>query len=282
MNSSRFKKSQLKELCFLLKTTPEVVRAITDNPAKYHKEWVEEKCDKTTGKVKTYRDGTVKERVISPSLEPLRSIQIRIKDKILAPIPLPDNIHGGVKGRSNITNGKPHQGKKYQFTTDLQDFFPSISNTVVNATFLKLGFSNHKAYWLTKLITFKYKVPQGAPTSTHIANLVFLDIDRALIKLAAAHDIIYTRYIDDLTFSSSKDFRFVLNEILAIINAGGFNISYRKTKYKGKQTITGIRVFNNYIDAPLKIKEKASLESMSDEVSKPYTNYLKRIQSTNV
>src|SRR5690606_32967363 len=101
-----------------------------------------------------------------------------------------------------------------------------------------------------KLTTWKYELPQGTPTSSHLANLVFLETDFRLIELCNQNNIVYTRYVDDLTFSSSICFKHLLNDILYIVISGGFKISYRKTKYEGFQNITGIDVFNNYIDAP--------------------------------
>ncbi len=96
------------------------------------------------------------------------------------------------------------------------------------------------------------------------------------------HGLTYTRYVDDLTFSSQQDFRDILNEILNIVLSNGFNLSYRKTKYKGNQNITGIDVFLHKIDAPQKIKDKSKIEIESDMKIKPYTNYLKNIVKTNI
>jgi len=281
MNSSQYKKSQLKYLCALIGCLPKEVEYILNHIDDYYIEWFEKKVNKTTGEYKKFKDGTIKQRAIRPSLKRLKAIQSAIKNKILAPIALPDNVHGGVKGRNNITNAKPHQGKKYKLTTDLQDFYPSISHQQVYQTFLTLGFSDHFSHILTKLTTWKYELPQGTPTSPHIANLVFLETDKKLISLCEQYHLTYTRYVDDLTFSSQQDFKPILNKILEIIRGGGFAISYRKTKYQGDQTITGIDVFNNYIDAPEAIKIKASEEKLSDKKAKPYSNYLGLIRQTN-
>jgi len=280
MNSSKYERSQLKELCSIIKSTPMIVKLVTDSPNRYYREWVEEKYDKL-GNLKKYKDGTIKKRTIMPPLEPLFSVQSRIKDNVLAKISLPDNIHGGVKGRTNITNAKPHQGKSFVFTTDLQDFFPGISPRQVLNALLKQGLSHHKAHWLTKLMTYKYQVPQGSPTSSHLANIVFLDVDYKLIELCSKHDVTYTRYVDDLTFSSATDFQSILHEILSVVINGGFKISRRKTLYKGRQLITGIEVFNNYIDAPEKIIKKVDEEAKSIDPNKPYFHYLKRIRNSN-
>jgi RNA-directed DNA polymerase len=281
MNSSQYKKSQLKYFCSIIGCKTEEIIFITTHLNEYYDEWPEQKKDKTTGELIRYKDGTIKQRIIRPSVKRLKIIQRAIKEKILAPIPLPESIYGGIKGKSNIYNAKAHQGHKYQFTTDLQNFFPSIKHNQVYKTFIALGFSTHFAYWITKLTTWKCELPQGTPTSTHIANLVFFDMDKKLIPYCQEHNLTYTRYVDDLTFSSQQDFHHLLNEILDIIKSGGFNISYRKTFYKGHQLITGINVFNNFIDAPLKIREKAKAEKLTNDKIKPYTNYQNGIRKTN-
>lgn len=281
MNSSQYKKSQLKYLCSIIGCQPYEVIYITEHIDDYYTEWFEKKPDKKTGDFKRYKDGTLKLRPIRPSLKRLKVIQKAIKNKILAPIPLPKNIHGGVKRKSNITNAKPHQGNKYKFTTDLLGFYPSVKYDQVFSRFLSLGYSAHFAHWLTKLTTWKYELPQGTSTSPHLANLVFLEIDDKLIPFSKANNLTYTRYVDDLTFSSQQDFKPVLNEILGIITSCDYKISYRKTSYQGDQTVTGIDVFNNFIDAPQKIKDKAKNENQTDKKIKPYSNYLNSIRRTN-
>ena len=281
MNSSQFKINEFKKICSIVCFKPNEVENIASNLDKYYKEWIEKKLDKKTGLPKKYLDGTEKQRTIRPSQKELKLIQSRIKNKILVPIKLPAEIHGGVKGCSNITNAKPHQGNKYIFTTDLQEFYPNITSQRVYNTFCKLKFSPHFSHWLTNLTTWKYELPQGTPTSTHIANLVFLDTDIKLIELCNANNMTYTRYVDDLTFSSQQDFKHLLNPILDIVTSDNFKLSYRKTQYKGKQTITGVDVFLNKIDAPEKIIQKAKIELATKADLKPYTIYLNNIRKTN-
>ena len=281
MNSSQFKKNELKRLCALIGFKPTEVKLICNNIDSYYKVRIEKKIDKKTGEVKKYLDGTEKSRILRPSQNELKIIQTRIKDKILAPIKLPDVIHGGVKCRSNITNAKPHQGNKYIFTTDLQEFYPNITSKKVYDSFCKLNFSPHFSHWLTTLTTWEFELPQGTPTSTHIANLVFLDTDIELIKICNSNNITYTRFVDDLTFSSQQDFKHILKVLLDVVKSSDFKLSYRKTQYKGKQTITGINVFLNKIDAPEKIKDKSKIEIETKALIKPYTNYLNSILKTN-
>lgn len=281
MNSSPFKKYELKKFSALVGFKKTELETIANNLENYYNEWVEKKFDKKTGDFKRYRDGTIKERVIRASLRELNTVQSRIKNRILAPIELPSNVHGGVKKRSNITNAKPHQGNKFQFTTDLQDFYPNITSKRVYNTFIDLGFSTHFSHWLTKLTTWKYELPQGTPTSTHIANLVFLETDMRLIEFCNIHNLTYTRYIDDLTFSSQQDFKNLLDKILEILICQDFKLSYRKTFYKGNQLVTGVYVYLNKIDAPNNIVQKAKLEIDNPPQHKPYTNYLESIRKTN-
>ncbi len=281
MNSIQFKNYQFKKLSADIGYDPKKLKYIVDNIDEYYKEWFEKKEDKKNGGYKKYKDGTEKLRVIRPSLKELKIVQKKIKDRILAPIKLPKHIHGGVRKRSNISNAKPHQGNKYQFTTDLQNYYPGIKHAQIYDTFLKLGYSNYYCNYLTKLTSWKYELPQGTPTSTHISNLVFLETDFKLIELCNENNIVYTRYIDDLTFSNPKCFKHLLNEILQIVIDGGFKINYRKTSYDGNQNITGIEVHNNFIDAPERIIQKVKEENFKTAEFKPYEIYLDNIRKTN-
>jgi len=282
MKSSQFKKSQLHYLASLLCCKPGDIEYLCANIHDYYSKWVEQKLDKVTGLPKTYPDGTPRQRIIRPSFNKLKQIQKSIKINILGKVELPENIQGGVKKKSNITNAKKHQGNKYQFATDLQDFFPSVTHKQIYNLFLSLRYSNHIAHWLTKLTSIEFELPQGTPTSTAIANLVFYEIDKKLIALSKVNNLTYTRFVDDLTFSSPVNFRHLTSPILDIVRAGGFKISYRKTIYKGNQTLTGVEVFNNYIDAPAKIKSKAREEVKAGQtVNAPYSNYMNRIRQTN-
>ena len=115
----------------------------------------------------------------------------------------------------------------------------------------------------------------------HISNIIFLETDYQLIKICEENGITYTRYIDDLTFSSQKDFQELIPIFLKIVQESGLKISRRKTNYKGNQNVTGIDIFINKIDAPEKIIVKAKEEEKSEKKIKPYGNYLNNIRKTN-
>ena len=255
---------------------------IVKNIDSHYREWYDPKIDMKTELQKTYLDGTPKSRPIRPPRPYLKKIQSQIKDRIFSLIELPPYVHGGVKKRSNITNAKPHQGKKYILTTDMRDFYPSIKAKTVHQTFIDLGFNKQCAFYITRLTTWKGELPQGTPTSTHIANIVFLKTDYKLIEFCRSKGITYTRYIDDLTFSCQSDFQEDIDEILNIILQSGLKISRRKTFYKRDQTVTGIKIFLNKIDAPDKIIAKVEDEkALPENINKPYTRYRNNILKTN-
>ncbi|MCL5028407.1 MAG: reverse transcriptase family protein [Bacteroidetes bacterium] len=201
-----------------------------------------------------------------------------MKTRILTRFEFQDYIQGGVKGKDNISNAKIHQGNKYFFTTDLRNFFPSVKYNDVYKMFISNGFSVDVSSLLTKLTTYKYSVPQGIPTSTYITNLVAILLDKELIDICKCNGIKYTRYVGDLTFSSKKDFRNLITDIINIIISNHMKISYRKTKYKiGPIEITGIEVRNNLIKPSREVKNK--FEKAEDKITKNSLRiYMERIK----
>lgn len=193
-----------------------------------------------------YKNSKPQYRVFHPSKGILKNVQKRIKNKILNKIDLPSFIHGGVHNKDNISNAKVHQGKKYNFRTDLSNFFPSINHRMVYKMFIDNSFSPDVSRLLTKLTTYKGVVPQGIPTSTHIANLVFLPVDIKIKNFCRENRIIYTRFVDDLSFSSQKDFKNQTSGILKIIDENQFRVNHSKTFYKvGPTLTTGVISKNN-------------------------------------
>lgn len=285
MNSSQsknelFKKNEFKKLCFTIGFKRSEIKLLLENIDKNYSKWSEDKTDKL-GNPKRYLDGTIKTRTFRNPSTFLKLVQKRIKVNVIDKVTLPENVHGGVKKRSNITNAKAHQGNKYLFETDLQEFYPNINKETVYKIFLGLGYSSHISHWLTKLITVDNQLPQGSPASLGISNLVFIKTDKKLKEYCKTHSITYTRYVDDLTFSSQQDFGERIQEILDIVINDNFKINRRKTKYDSDQTITGIQPYLNKIDAPENIIEKSKNEIELNAEKKPYTTYRNNILKTN-
>lgn len=227
------------------------------------------------------KDGTIKEREICPSIGKLKIIQSRIKHRILDQHLLPNYIQGGIKGKDSISNAAEHRGKHYRLCIDLKNFFPSVKNARVNRVLLRLGYTPEIAHIITKLVTFGHRVPQGAPTSTAITNLVFYsEVDIKIEKLIKGKGITYTRYVDDLNFSSQKDFKAISLEIIKIISDSNFKLSRNKTFYKiGKVDITGVEVKQNVLKATTKLKSKLVEEGRSELSKAGIESHIKRIKA---
>lgn len=282
LSKEKFVQKEFKKFCHILGfSRPEISKLLSEIPNNYTI-WNEVKIDKITGLPKTFSDGTEKVRTFGNPSNFLKVVQKRIKKNILENIKLPQVVHGGVKGKSNITNAKRHQGNKYQFCTDLQDFYPNISSKQVYESLISVGFNPFFSHWITKLTTYKNQIPQGAPTSTTVSNIVFFATDIKLIEKCKEYNIVYTRYIDDLTFSSQSDFSHLINDIINIVSSSNFKISRRKTHYNSEQIITGIRVLLHKIDCPDAIKLRVIEEQNNRELLlRPYTSYQSRVITTN-
>lgn len=157
--------------------------------------------------------------------------------------------HGFIENKSIITNAFRHLNQKYVLNIDLKDFFPSINFGRVYGLFNNPPFEFNKdiATILAQICCYNGKLPQGAPTSPILSNMICLRMDKRLLKLAKENYITYTRYADDLTFSTSRnDFESELkNEIERIIINEGFTVNQSKVRLQTRtmrQEVTGLTV----------------------------------------
>jgi RNA-directed DNA polymerase len=246
----------------------------------FYREKIVIKLDKH-GNPKLDKNGDPKKRIINPSIKRLKVIQKRIQKNILLQIELPSYAFGAVKGKDNVSNAKQHQGKKYKFTTDLKDFFPSITNKAVYEMFVNQGFSPQVSSILTKLTTHKGNIPQGAPTSSTLANLVFMKTGDILSKFANENNLTFTSFVDDMTFSSPIDFKSKVPEILEIIT-NDYKISHKKTNYSRNPNITGLHPMNNHLKLPESFMEKLkSNDIKTPEQKAGLLMYKEKIKNTN-
>ena len=139
-------------------------------------------------------------------------------------------------GARNIySNALRHIESKWVLNLDLSDFFHSIDYRRIRQLFgaTPFRFVREAADCLTGLTTYRGRLPMGAPTSPVLSNLVCVEMDHALIALARRHGWVYTRYADDMTFSSNQKFRKkALREIRATIQEHRFVINERKWKLR--------------------------------------------------
>ena len=188
-----------------------------------------------------------KERQIdSPSIE-IKGIQRWIKDEILEKVILPNCIHGFRKNHSVRTNAMPHLGRTYVYCIDIKDFFPTIKYKDVFVLFQELGNDIQMAAFFSSLCTYNGYLPQGAVTSPTIANIIFSKIDSKINEICSTRRISYTRYADDLTFSSNSKINLLeaIEEIKNSIEETNFKINLKKSRLMSGQKatiVTGLRL----------------------------------------
>lgn len=184
----------------------------------------------------------------------LKEIQRRIKRNVLDAIALSDGAHGGVRGRSARSNAMEHLGQPCVVTIDVRNFFDNIRHYVVYRMFKhELGFGRDVAYLLTRLTTLGSRLPQGAPTSTAIANLILaLPVDGPIHRETKRVGVRYTRFVDDITFSG-RDPRPLINVVGRLLSRRRLPMWRKKAKWQSTaklritpssrpQTVTGLIV----------------------------------------
>lgn len=182
----------------------------------------------------------------------LKEIQWWILRRVLAGLDVHDAAHGCRPGRSIVTNAQAHAGAAALLKLDVRDFFPSIGVERVRWLLRCYGHGEELAELYANLCTAEFDgpraLPQGAPTSPAIANVVAFDLDRRLADVAERVKAKYTRYVDDLTFSfadARADFPEIIHGIAIHVNREGFAIAAEKTELllaSERQSVTGLVV----------------------------------------
>jgi len=167
--------------------------------------------------------------------------------------------HGFERDRSIITNARIHRGKKNVLNLDLADFFGSFNFGRVRGYFIAnkdFQLDPHIATVIAQIACYKNTLPQGSPCSPVIANLITNSLDIKLSKLAKRNGCSYTRYADDITFSTrKKSFPLAIvkdvenltlgSKLLGEIRRAGFSVNPKKTRLQFKdsrQEATGLVV----------------------------------------
>jgi RNA-directed DNA polymerase len=207
------------------------------------------------------------DRLISAPMPRLKRVQYWVLDNILAAMPVHDAAHGFAPDRSIVSNALPHVGREVVVNLDLKDFFPTLTWKRVKGKFRGLGYSEAVATVLALICTEPdvdaveldgqrlyarkgpRRLPQGAPTSPALTNLICLRLDRRIAGAAASLGFTYTRYADDMTFSASGEAAAKTGTLLKavgdIIAAEGFIVHPDKTRVMRRhrrQEVTGLTV----------------------------------------
>lgn len=200
------------------------------------------------------------ERLLLVPKPKLKAVQRKILRGILDKIPPHPAARGFKKGRGLIDHVSPHTGQRVVMTWDIEQFFPSIHFARVHRVFAAIGYSPKAAHILALLCTtrqtekrmpWKRSLPQGAPTSPALSNLVCRRLDGRLDGLAKKFGARYTRYADDLAFSGDEKFRKEMGRFIKrlsnILSEEGFVPNKRKLwvmRSGGRQLVTGLVVNN--------------------------------------
>lgn len=178
--------------------------------------------------------------------------------------------HGFVPRKGILSNAKKHEGSRLMLNVDIEDFFPSIEFSRVRGVFIRrFGLPENVSTVLARLCCntgdAPDHLPQGAPTSPIISNMICHSMDRDLVRLSRRYGLYYTRYADDLTFSTRRnsfplDVAHVVGdqleevgpELLDIITEHGFELSAKKSRAASRASrlsVTGLTV-NEFANVP--------------------------------
>lgn len=189
----------------------------------------------------------------------LKHIQRKIQS-LLEKVYIPRKpVHGFTKNRNAITNANAHVARPFILNIDLKNYFGTITSNRVKGMLIKIGIPTIVAENICNITTLFNQLPQGAPTSPILANMVTFKMDRELTTFAKNNNYRYTRYADDITFSSYTEPKALFNEttppsglikkenlsqtLTGIIASNSFLINEEKLRYSGKgakKEVTGL------------------------------------------
>ncbi len=184
-------------------------------------------------------------RDISAPMPTLMAVQRWMLDNILINIPATAYSKAYGDGCSIRDNARFHLRQKVVLLVDIADFFPSIKLKHVNRLFRDIGYRKDVAAMLSGIATLKGCLPQGAPTSPHIANLVCRRIDARIAGFCIPRKIRFTRYADDIAISGDFDPAALIPFICKVLGDEGFSMATRKTRVRyphQRQCVTGVIV----------------------------------------
>lgn len=178
-----------------------------------------------------------------------KKLQRTILRRLLKRLRVHPSCIGFEPGKSIVHNALPHVGHAVVLKFDIVDFFPRTTAARIDRYFRMIGWNGEAAGILTKICTYEDGLPQGAPTSPRLSNLVNFGIDHVFQKIAARRKGSYTRYADDLTFSFPKDYprkmRGVCLLVKQIVNKQGYELQKKKShtlRRHQRQMVTGLVV----------------------------------------
>jgi RNA-directed DNA polymerase len=226
-------------------------------------------------------------REISEPLPSLKEIQQWILKEILYKAPVSKFAKAYIEGSNLKQNVHFHKGQKVVVKFDIENFFDSINRAKVEDTFKKFGYSPILSNLFGKLCCLKNRLPQGAPTSPYLSNLILRDFDDEIGKYCVQKKIRYTRYADDLTFSGIEiniaEIEQIISSLLKQLDLRLNNDKTKVMKQGQRQVVTGIvvndklqveRKKRKYIRQQIYYIKKHGLENHLDKIQNNKSNYI--------
>ena len=190
-----------------------------------------------------------KVRVTWDALPPLKSIQARIQCLMLRKVMYPSYLQGSIRdeeqARDFVSNASLHCGRRIVISEDIENFFPSTkSNLIYDLWRSFFHFPDHIAHMLTKLTTLEGYLPQGAKTSSYLANLALWRTEPRLVESLTRQGFTYSRYVDDITLSTDRhltgnEFSEVVRRVAGMCSPFGFRLK----RSKHNLTTSGNRMY---------------------------------------
>lgn len=194
----------------------------------------------------------------------LKTIQRKLANVLNCVYKVKPAAHGFVQEKDIVTNARNHIKRRYVLNLDLKNFFNQINFGRVRGMLMKPPYSigEEAATVIAQIACYKGRLPQGAPSSPILTNMICAPLDTQLTRVAMKYKLRYSRYADDITFSSAKEempksiVRYLADglvigkEIRQVINNNGFNINEKKTRMfdsRKRQEVTGL-VVNRFVN----------------------------------
>jgi RNA-directed DNA polymerase len=221
-------------------------------------------------------------RIINEPLPSLKEIQKWILDNILNNMPISAYAKAYTFNRSIKDHVRYHKNQKSVLTLDIKNFFDNITSEKVQNLFIDKGYSLLVSNLMTRICTLKNSLPQGAPTSPRISNILMLPFDDEISKYCKTKENLkYTRYADDLAFSGKINKEEIVELVNSELKKLGLKLNLDKTiekKQNQRQVISGI-VVNKKIQVPREKRDELR-QSMYYIEKYGLENHLAKIECT--
>ena len=232
------------------------------------------------------------------AIEPLKPLHQKIKDRLFSGVEYPKYMTGSLRGTDYRVNAGLHLGSKIVICEDVEKFFPSTTALQVKSIWTGVfGFSDDVADCLTKLTTRNGFLPEGAITSSYLANLTFWRDEPALVEEFNNCGLTYSRYVDDITVSSQAVINNAMKEMIiariyGMLRKNGYSAKRRKHEIntgKDRMVVTKLTVNKSVgitkssrhrVRAALhQLEQKINAGERSPEISKEISSVEGRINN---